>query len=194
MSSSLTNFGNQNVYTLTNLNNISTAYGDLLPVGATGPCVSTNNGLSYIISLYESSTNNIDFSTFNKNLIVNNLKLQTIPSTSTSMILYYDTSSKSVSYSPVPSGTIPAGTYWGDYLYWNNSTSSWSVAFDKVHIGRSAGTVPQGARTVAVGDYAASLTQGDYAVAIGASAAYFSQRGESDCYREFSRVRPPTRA
>lgn len=172
---SLTNFGNQNIYTLTNLNNISTPYGDLLPVSATGPCVSTNGGTSYIISLYESLTNLIDFSTFGKSLNVNELKLQTIPSAGTSYTLYYDTTSKVVSYAGAPSGTLPSATNWSDYLFWNNATSSWNVGADKIHIGRSAGTSPQGLRSLAVGDFAGSISQGDYSCAIGPSAAYQNQ-------------------
>jgi hypothetical protein len=89
--------------------------------------------------------------------------------------LYYDASTKVVSYSNVPVGTLPAGTNWSDYIYWDNGTSGWVVGSDKIHIGRSAGTV-QGTRSVAVGDFAGSVSQGNYCVAIGPSAGYTNQQ------------------
>lgn len=116
-----------------------------------------------------------------------------------SNVLYYDISNNEVSYGTAPAGggggSVASGTYWGDYLYWNNNTSAWAVGSSNVLHGRNAGQTNQGNYSVAigynsgqtnqsggsvsVGVYSGTLTQGGNAVAIGSNAGYSSQGGNA---------------
>ena len=74
-----------------------------------------------------------------------------------------------------PSGSISAtGTYWGDYLFWNNGTNQWTVGQNNISIGSNAG-VGQGQDAVAIGYNAGNQGQQMNAIAIGNSAGYYSQ-------------------
>jgi hypothetical protein len=75
-----------------------------------------------------------------------------------------------------PTGSFtPNGTYYSDYIYWDNASSSWQVGSDTIHIGKNTGATSQGATAVAIGNNAGNLTQGSSAVAIGPAAGSISQ-------------------
>jgi len=91
--------------------------------------------------------------------------------------LYYNSSSKEITYgnAPSPGTTLSSGTYFGDYLRWNPSSSSWAVGSEKVTIGANAGNIGQGANAIAIGVSAGYDTQLQSAVAIGYSAGKLNQ-------------------
>jgi hypothetical protein len=92
-------------------------------------------------------------------------------------------------------GSLPTGTYYGDYLYWNTSTSSFSVGgqnvvvgqnagttlqqINAVAIGLSAGTSLQGTGSIAIGRQTGQTSQGEYSVGIGYNAAGSNQKSKS---------------
>ena len=67
------------------------------------------------------------------------------------------------------------GTYWSDYLFWNNLTSTWDVGSSEVHLGKNAGQFNQGEKSVAIGYEAGYTGQTLNSVAIGNNAGYFRQ-------------------
>lgn len=70
---------------------------------------------------------------------------------------------------PTGSGGIGVtGTYYSDYLFWNDSTAAWEVGSDKVHIGYNAGATGQNNYTVAIGYDAGQISQSIGSIAIGA--------------------------
>ena len=71
-------------------------------------------------------------------------------------------------------GSLPPGTYYSDYLYWNGTT--WAVGSSSVHIGQEAGLAGQQMAAVAIGRYAGNTDQSGNAIAIGTAAGYVSQR------------------
>ena len=77
------------------------------------------------------------------------------------------------------SAPIPPGTFWADYLYWNNSTSKWTVGSDAVRIGRNSGQFGQYGYSVAIGYEAANTGQTLRSVAIGYQSAASYQGGDS---------------
>ena len=75
-----------------------------------------------------------------------------------------------------PTGSIGVtGTYWSDYLFWNNLTSTWDVGSSEVHLGKNAGQTGQGISSVAIGDSSGQFNQGEKSVAIGYEAGYTGQ-------------------
>ncbi len=95
-----------------------------------------------------------------------------------------------------PPGTIGViGTCYSDYLYWNNTTTSWATGGSQVHIGcfagesnqqpfgvaigHSAGQIDQSANAVAVGVNAGKNKQQESAIAIGDSAGEINQSVEA---------------
>ena len=48
-------------------------------------------------------------------------------------------------------GGVPNGTDWGQYLYWNSDTSSWTLGSNPIRIGGSAGQYNQATGSVAIG-------------------------------------------
>jgi hypothetical protein len=76
-----------------------------------------------------------------------------------------------------PTGLLSAtGTFYSDYLYWNNVSNTWLAASTEVHIGANAGLTNQGLNAIAIGLGAAQFTQGQSAIAIGADSAYNDQQ------------------
>jgi hypothetical protein len=65
------------------------------------------------------------------------------------------------------SAPVPPGTYWADYLYWNDLTSKWTVGSDVVRLGRDSGQYGQQIYSVAIGYEAANTGQQSYSIAIG---------------------------
>jgi len=74
-----------------------------------------------------------------------------------------------------PEGPTPQGTTWGDYLYWNNTTSAWVVGDQNITLGAYAGASSQGINAVAVGNNAGQISQQDSAVAVGSYAGQVNQ-------------------
>ncbi len=91
--------------------------------------------------------------------------------------------------------SLPTGTYYGDYLYWKPSTTSYSVGSENVVLGQnagatlqqinavaiglSAGNSLQGTGAVSIGRQSGQTSQGQYSVAIGFNAGNSSQRNNS---------------
>jgi hypothetical protein len=67
------------------------------------------------------------------------------------------------------------GTYWSDYLFWNDVSFAWDIGSSEVHLGKNAGQTGQGISSVAIGDSAGQFNQGDKSVAIGYQAGYTGQ-------------------
>lgn len=95
-----------------------------------------------------------------------------------------------------PPGSIGIiGTCYSDYLYWDNTTASWTTGGSQVHlgcfagesnqqpfgvaIGHSAGQIDQSSNTVAVGVNAGKSKQQESAIAIGDSAGETNQSVEA---------------
>jgi hypothetical protein len=64
-------------------------------------------------------------------------------------------------------GSLPAGRYFSDYLFYNNITSSWQVGSDSVHLGAKAGALGIGNSSIAIGESANA--RNNYSIAIGKS-------------------------
>ena len=110
--------------------------------------------------------------------------------------LIYDTTDSAWLLANGPfSAPIPPGSYWADYLYWNNLTNKWTVGSDRVRIGKNSGQTGQNNGTVAIGFEAGNLgqqtggvaigyqpaisNQGQYTVAIGTLVGQYNQGGGS---------------
>jgi hypothetical protein len=93
-------------------------------------------------------------------------------------VLYYDTSSKEVVHGPKPD-SVPGGTTYSNYLFWNATNSTWDIGSNTVHLGGEAGRASQGAGAVAIGQYAGQTNQGVAAVAIGQYAGQTNQPDRS---------------
>ena len=74
-------------------------------------------------------------------------------------------------------GSIPLGTSWADYLYWDPYTAGgqWTVGSSNVKIGSLSGQTSQGSNSVAIGLSAGSSTQGSNSVAVGVNAGQQTQ-------------------
>ena len=86
--------------------------------------------------------------------------------------LYYDTATKEITYD-ASSTSLPAGTTFSEYLYWDTTSNSWEIDGDKVRIGSDAGK-QQSTGSIAIGKNAGNITlpdktnvQGENAIAIG---------------------------
>ena len=87
-------------------------------------------------------------------------------------VLGYDTTTMEVTYFNTPGGgggSLPVGTNYGDYLYWDGST--YAVGDANVALGGNAGSNSQGQYSVAVGNNAGANGQVQNSVAIGVNAA-----------------------
>jgi len=76
-------------------------------------------------------------------------------------------------------GTLPSGSQWGQYLYWNDTLGTYSFASTKVILGSNAGQVSQGNNAVAIGAGAGRYNQGANSIAIGAFAGPTGTRANS---------------
>ena len=76
-------------------------------------------------------------------------------------------------------GSLPSGTLYGDYLYWNPTLSQWVVGSQNISIGGNAGSSNQNLNAVALGYQAGQYTQGTYSIAIGYNAGQYSQATQS---------------
>jgi hypothetical protein len=94
--------------------------------------------------------------------------------------LFYNTTSKEITYGPSSGGdNLPIGTFWSDYLFWNNLTTKWEVGSDRIHLGAYSGQNNQSTFAVALGYQAGRNNQGIGAIAIGTGAGITNQRASS---------------
>jgi hypothetical protein len=78
------------------------------------------------------------------------------------------------------SGTIGTlGTNWADYLFWDNTTSKWTISDSRVRLVQNAGQYNQGQNAVAIGIQAGQSNQGQNAIAIGNTAGQSEQGNRS---------------
>lgn len=63
--------------------------------------------------------------------------------------------------------TVPSGSDYSDYLFWNNSTNAWEVGSTEIHIGKNSGLTSQGTNAISIGNVSGGLGQGTNSVAIG---------------------------
>jgi hypothetical protein len=91
-------------------------------------------------------------------------------------VLGYNTTTKEVTYFDTPTGgggSLPPGTNYGDYLYWDGST--YAVGDTNVVLGGNAGAISQQINAIAVGNYAGNNNQLNNSIAIGFQAAQNTQ-------------------
>jgi hypothetical protein len=72
-------------------------------------------------------------------------------------------------------GSVPPGSGYSDYLFWDTGTTGWSVGSTQIHIGNAAGRYGQGSSAVAVGQNAGYSGQGANAIAVGFDAGTSGQ-------------------
>ena len=102
------------------------------------------------------------------------LYVDPIASGSATRMLYYNTTTKEIVHGDIPTETLPGGTEYSDYLFWNGS--AWNVGTGAVHLGSFAGKLNQSSGAIALGYRAGQTNQAHAAVAIGAEAGA-SQQG-----------------
>jgi len=71
------------------------------------------------------------------------------------------------------------GSAWGDYIFWDSTTSTWVVGDHNISLGNQAGSVSQGAFAVAVGQQAGQQGQGGQSVAVGYASGQNTQGANS---------------
>jgi len=86
---------------------------------------------------------------------------------SSGQILYYNPVTDEIFSGGVPGGTIPSGTYHGDYLHWDSDLVGWSLGTSQISLGRFAGDNNQSIDGTALGFHAGEYNQSTCAVAIG---------------------------
>ena len=91
--------------------------------------------------------------------------------------LYYNPTTKEITYGVSPSGgggtTLPPGINFGNYLYWDGS--AYVVGDSNIRLGANAGILSQGSNAIAIGVYSGQGRQKDNAIAIGAAAGRYDQ-------------------
>jgi len=108
------------------------------------------------------------------------LYIAPIQNATSSNVLYYDITSKEISYGTAPSGGgVTNGTNYSDYLYWNDSSLSWNAGQRELHLSSEAGLTGQSSFAVALGYQAGMINQGNSAIAIGNQAGKTSQPNNS---------------
>ena len=80
---------------------------------------------------------------------------------------------------PTGPNFLSNGTFYSDYLFWNNSAGQYQVGSTNLHLGKNAGAISQAANSIALGNNAGYNSQDDYSIAIGFQAGYTSQFGNS---------------
>lgn len=76
----------------------------------------------------------------------------------------------------VGTGGLPPGTSYSDYIYWDNSTSSYKSGNVKVHIGSASGAANQADYATAIGYNSGNQNQASNAVAVGNGAGNENQQ------------------
>ena len=78
--------------------------------------------------------------------------------------------------SQISGGTsLPSGTSYSDYIYWNSNSNTYNSGSTEVHIGSDAGKTNQGTNSIAIGYQAGQGTQGSESIAIGTQAGNIAQ-------------------
>jgi hypothetical protein len=94
----------------------------------------------------------------------------------TNNYLQYDPSRGEITWKVgAGSGSLPSGTNYSDYLYWDDVGAAWAVGSGQVHLGQGAGKIGQGLGGIALGISAGFDSQGNAAIAIGNQAGYTGQ-------------------
>lgn len=62
---------------------------------------------------------------------------------------------------------MPSGLNYGNYMFWNNNTKSWSIGNEKLSLGSNSGQTSQGSHAVALGNQSGQTSQGNYSISIG---------------------------
>ncbi len=73
------------------------------------------------------------------------------------------------------SPVIPSGSCFGDYLYWNNVSSTWNIGSSNISLGCGSGQTQQALNAVAIGYQSGYINQGSNAIAIGYQSGYTDQ-------------------
>lgn len=127
--------------------------------------------------------NNITLSTLNTSSIVaNTVQVSTIiDSTGTAGISgqILTTYNNNTVWSSIYTGSVPNGTNWADYLYWDDTLNQWQVSTDRVRLLQSAGKNGQQQFAIAIGSGAGFNSQFQSAIAIGTNAGSTLQH--TDC-------------
>jgi hypothetical protein len=135
---------------------------------AIGPYAGCNYQAANSIIL-NASTNSLDAST-------RGFFVEPVRSNIGAYSIYYNNTTKEITYGTTPSGsgTLPPGSFYGDYLYWNNT--AYAVGGSNITLGSYAGSISQGQYATAIGFQAGSNNQQSNAIAIGAVAGSSNQR------------------
>jgi hypothetical protein len=82
--------------------------------------------------------------------------------------------------SQISGGTsLPSGTDYSDYIYWDSDTNTYNSGTTEVHIGSNAGKISQGTNSIAIGYQAGQTDQGEYSIAIGYQSGQTNQNSQS---------------
>ena len=82
--------------------------------------------------------------------------------------------------SQISGGTsLPSGTSYSDYIYWNSNSNTYDSGTTEIHIGSDAGKTNQGTNSIAIGYQAGQTNQGEYSIAIGYQAGQTNQNSQS---------------
>jgi hypothetical protein len=92
-------------------------------------------------------------------------------------ILKTNNGSISIPTSSGVSGSLPNGTNYGDYVFWNGT--EWTVGNQNINLGSFSGSTTQGDNSVAIGNGAGNSNQGDNSIAIGNGASQSNQGDNS---------------
>lgn len=78
---------------------------------------------------------------------------------------------------PIGVYSLDNGTFYGDYVFWNNNVSpaKWDVGSSKINLGQNAGKFNQGTNGFALGKESGNTNQNTNALAIGYRAGYTGQ-------------------
>jgi len=92
----------------------------------------------------------------------------------TNDVLFYNTSTGEISRG-AKTNIVPNATNYGEYLYWDNTTSFWTIGSDRLSLGKDSGKINQGATTIAIGVEAGNDGQRAGAISMGNKAGNLSQ-------------------
>ena len=82
--------------------------------------------------------------------------------------------------SQISGGTsLPSGTSYSDYIYWDSNSNTYNSGSTEVHIGSNAGKTNQGTNSIAIGTNSGQTNQGEYSIAIGYQAGQTNQNSQS---------------
>jgi len=94
-----------------------------------------------------------------------------------SAVLGYNASTKEITYFTNSGGgsSLPNRTNYADYIYWDSSSSAWTVGNTDINLGAFAGQNGQKTNAISIGYQAGQNTQGTRSIAIGYQAGLNTQ-------------------